>query len=781
METSIPKSATYDLAPTVDIFVIWDKFDRSGENVFNRLLNHYHSSAYSGLVGGGIEVYCRQASWDDNDGAPRPIFSIGKHVKESRYKVVIPIISHHLEKTVSRNHCWAEYFRQLESKLLPNGKGPRSLDKDMMCLIPVIVDHHWPINGTLQHMLEVQGVNYSSLEPGKLEVHEYGTRTLERDVSQAIAQSLVSEWDRDHPLQIFVSYARSDSEMETSTKASDVGTQVANLVLDRLNDTRLAQFFDCRNIQLGEPWQLQLEEGISRRSAILMVRTDMYSSRMWTQREIRLAKEQDIPVVALSALTGGEERGSFLLDHVPTVAYHPANLSYEYADEQQKDSKRRQRWSRLQQYQSDFCIDRAICRLVDETLKHAIWRSMKKDLFADFDWSPAHPPEPMTVTDYLSKNDPGDSFRVVYPDPPITCEEQKVIKRICQLYNADMKVQFITPRDLALYPEMNSGKSKPLDSLLKDVTIGVTASIPAERDAASLGVSPKHLDFVIAGLAMHTFRMGGSIVYGGGRTLEKRKRFSSLLIEQAVLYRRNLEWNKSSGSPSSGYQRGTVTGDFHHPLFINYLPRATFEELYNIDQGRRVEEMERDLGNLGLMRVVMSPDETISVREAAMKSEASSRDCGAMTESLNSVEEMTKARQVLVDRSTVRVLLGGKVENRANSSDEEDSVLGTLEEALLTLEAGKPLYISGAFGGVGTLLARELSLADSSMFPSVPSRSFLSPKNSEYLDRVCSIWNENDAASMTGLSQDELAQFALTTRPEEMIRMLISGTANVSR
>mgnify|MGYP001683843187 CR=1 FL=1 len=56
METSITKSATYDLAPTVDIFVIWDKFDRSGENVFNRLLNHYHSSAYSGLVGGGIEV-----------------------------------------------------------------------------------------------------------------------------------------------------------------------------------------------------------------------------------------------------------------------------------------------------------------------------------------------------------------------------------------------------------------------------------------------------------------------------------------------------------------------------------------------------------------------------------------------------------------------------------------------------------------------------------------------------------------------------------------------------
>lgn len=652
METNIAPPTAYDLAPTVDIFVIWDEFDSSGENVFNRLLNHYHSSAYSGLVGGGIEVYCRKASWDDNDGAPRPIFSIGKHVKESRYKVVIPIISHHLEKTVSQNSCWADYFRKLEGALLPEGRKPKSLDKDMMCLIPVIVDHHWPINGTLQHMLEVQGVNYSSLEPGELKAHEYGTRTLERDISQAIAQSLVSEWDRDHPLRIFVSYARSDSEMETRANANDVGTQVANLVLDRLNDTRLAQFFDCRNIQLGEPWQLQLEEGISRRSAILMVRTDMYSSRMWTQREIRLAKERDIPVVALSALTGGEERGSFLLDHVPTVAYHPANLLYEYDDEQQDESKRRQRWSRLQRYQSDFCIDRAICRLVDETLKHAIWRSMKEDMFADFDWAPAHPPEPMTVTYYLSRNDPGNSFRIVYPDPPITSEEQNVIERICRLYNEDMEVKFITPRDLALYYETRPDKSKPIDSLLKGVKIGITASIPAERDAASLGVSPKHLNYAIAGLARHTFRMGGSIVYGGGSTLERRKRFSSLLVEQAVLYRRNLEWNNSNGSASAGHHEGVISGNFPRPLFINYLSQPTFEELYNIDQGRRVEEMERDLGNLGQMKIVMSLDETISVREAAINSGTSSYDYDTITESSNTIAEMTKMRQVLVNKST---------------------------------------------------------------------------------------------------------------------------------
>ena len=104
-----------------------------------------------------------------------------------------------------------------------------------------------------------------------------------------------------------------------------------------------------------------------------------------------------------------------------------------------------------------------------------------------------------------------------------------------------------------------------------------------------------------------------------------------------------------------------------------------------------------------------------------------------------------------------------------------------MEEALLTLKSGKPLYISGAFGGVGTLLARELDLADSSMFPRVPSRSYLSRKNSEYLDEICRLWSCNNAASMTGLSQDELAQFALTSRPEEMIHMIVSGITNTER
>ena len=89
-----------------------------------------------------------------------------------------------------------------------------------------------------------------------------------------------------------------------------------------------------------------------------MVRTDHYSSREWTQREVLEAKKAEIPVVCLSALTEGEQRGSFLLDHVPTVAYPTStghNNQHKKKDPQGK------------------AIVSAINRLIDEALRQSLW------------------------------------------------------------------------------------------------------------------------------------------------------------------------------------------------------------------------------------------------------------------------------------------------------------------------------------------------------------------------------------------------------------------------
>lgn len=81
-----------------------------------------------------------------------------------------------------------------------------------------------------------------------------------------------------------------------------------------------------------------------------------------------MPKRHDLPIVSLYAVRAEEERGSFLMDHVPTVVCPP-------------DDER-------------AAIERALNRLVDEALpKRALWTMQASYLEADgFDWRPVHAP-----------------------------------------------------------------------------------------------------------------------------------------------------------------------------------------------------------------------------------------------------------------------------------------------------------------------------------------------------------------------------------------------------
>ena len=159
-----------------------------------------------------------------------------------------------------------------------------------------------------------------------------------------------------------------------------------------------------------------------------MIRTDHYSSREWTQREVLEAKKAEIPIVCLSALTEGEQRGSFLLDHVPTVAY-PNSAGHSNPNKDKSSQGK--------------AIVSAINRLIDESLRQALWRHQEipqhvirtqdneneasNEGPADthlndnhgFDVAPANAPEPLMLTRFLSEHK--SKF-------PISCQEEGVSK-----------------------------------------------------------------------------------------------------------------------------------------------------------------------------------------------------------------------------------------------------------------------------------------------------------------------------------------------------------------
>jgi hypothetical protein len=205
-------------------------------------------------------------------------------------------------------------------------------------------------------------------------------------------------------------------------------------VRDALGETRMGGFFDAHDLQPGEDWNSALRQEAGQ-GALLALRTDLYASREWCQREMLLAKRAGVPVVILDALGEGEERGSFLMDHVPRIPVRRQGQGWCGRD-----------------------IRRGLNLLVDEYLKRVLWRRQqalaqdRPDLEVHW-WAP-HAPEPTTVTAWLIswRAEVGASAiaapRILHPDPPLGAEERRVLDELAKLVGAP-GVDVMTPRQLA--------------------------------------------------------------------------------------------------------------------------------------------------------------------------------------------------------------------------------------------------------------------------------------------------------------------------------------------
>jgi hypothetical protein len=143
-----------------------------------------------------------------------------------------------------------------------------------------------------------------------------------------------------------------------------------------------------------------------------------------------------MPVVILDALSNGEERGCFLMDHVPRVPVRRNAGGWQEAD-----------------------VRRGLNLLVDECLKRALWHR-QKDLATEYPslsvawWAP-HAPEPTTFAAWIEREKAagrlGDSspIRVLHPDPPLGADERLVLEQIASLSGLGDRIEIMTPRMLA--------------------------------------------------------------------------------------------------------------------------------------------------------------------------------------------------------------------------------------------------------------------------------------------------------------------------------------------
>lgn len=390
--------------PILDIFVVWHPDELRGEELFSQLDDHYHSPAFSGLAGGAVEVYGRSAAWAP-DRSPRPLgiaTELAPGIASAQYNVVLLYAGASLAQAVLNDPGWLRYVTEIAE-----------LAAHENVLVLTLLRPSFSIANT--RIGELVG----SFQPlARESLTDVGI--LGREVSQAITQWLTDQ----KRIQVFVSHTKHPSLVETETND---GAWIYDRVREAILATRLEDFFDAQDIQAGEDWEAALDEN-AQRSALLMVRTDFYAAREWTQREVLHAKIADMPIICMYALTDGESRGSFLMDHVPSV---PCDLSNPTPG-----------------------ITTALNRLVDEALKRALWNAQQVYLRNDgFDWLPVHAPEPVTLTRWLRRHQvesPADRHVwIMHPDPPLGPREREIVAELCALAGFDASVDILTPRTFA--------------------------------------------------------------------------------------------------------------------------------------------------------------------------------------------------------------------------------------------------------------------------------------------------------------------------------------------
>lgn len=405
------------LPPIVEIFVIWHPRDIEGEEIAQKLLEHFRGTAFSGLIGGAVEVFVRSVSSSDNPaGSPRTlpcIETLPYGVPSPALTAAVLVVGVELTSSIEDRGPWYDY---VEAVVAARNGSPNTVGIFPVCTADNVLD------GTVLGRLvgPVLGIA----------INAFGTpdfkETLCRDLAQGIAQ-MGADHER---VTVFVSHTQRLSISEEGTASSLVG-----LVREVISTTKLAEFLDARDLQPNEDWEPVLLTKAST-GALLAVRTDLYSSRPWCQREVLTAKRAGMPVVILDALTTGEERGSFLMDHVPRSPGRQDAAG----------------WRRLD-------VVRVLGRLVDECMKRVLWRKQQEiaeaaGLPVNVDWWAHHAPEPATFADWLERQ--GDlaalsnkPIVVLHPDPPLGSDEQDVLLQMARLAKLHDKIEFLTPRGLA--------------------------------------------------------------------------------------------------------------------------------------------------------------------------------------------------------------------------------------------------------------------------------------------------------------------------------------------
>ena len=357
--------------PPFGVHVVWRPGYAEGEEIASRLRRHFGTDHYRGIAGGAGVPVLFQCQIAANSDAQSPIS--WEHTDAAAVVVLV-------DRGLADDKAWVRYVREISDDAENRGSTAR--------VIPVAVD-----KGTFDVCGGVQAVPWHKWNGD----HDERVRRLIRRLTGDFIDMLDRHHDTDgskdtiKKIQVFISYATQD------------GKSIADYIDERLHKSGMVlSIMATRDIREGKKFGDAIRESI-RRSAVVVIHTDSYSSREWCKHEVIEAKRSGSPMLAVDCLREVEGRSFPYLGDIPTIRMDPS--SYEKT------------------------IPRMAGLLLDEIFKSLIWELSTDGYNSDRNVTfMSRPPELVSLV-LLPERGDGKARCIVYPDPPLGTEEERLLLR----------------------------------------------------------------------------------------------------------------------------------------------------------------------------------------------------------------------------------------------------------------------------------------------------------------------------------------------------------------
>jgi hypothetical protein len=265
---------------------------------------------------------------------------------------------------------------------------------------------------------------------------------------------------------------------------------------------------------------------------------------------------------------------------------------------------------------------------------------------------------------------------------------------------------------------------------LANLCIAISAS--ESEDLARLGLVEMHFRLALGEIARCVITAGGKLAYGGHLDPEG---YTAFLIQELHRYSRR-----------DRPLRVCLAWPEHRRLALDAL-----------------EQQQDELGLYGEI-AYLDPDGTAVRSDFERGAEpAPVQDTSLVRRSLTSL------RECMAKMSHARILIGGR------RTGFRGVLPGLVEEALITLKHGQPLYLVGGFGGVTFDIIRALGIDSGEWLPPLPDAA-----NDERLETGIAELRAIAAAEgwlglNNGLADGENRYLAATPRPSEIATLVSLG------